>query len=138
MPLSQISLHRGKTTEYLDALCDGLHDALVTCFDVPPADRFQLIHQHAPGEIRVDSHYLGGPRSADYVLFQITAGKPRTTATKQAFYERLTQNLQRSPGIRPEDVMVVITFNQAEDWSFANGASVVPDARGVSSKGGVA
>lgn len=123
MPLTRISLARGKSPEYLRALSDGLHQALVEAFDVPPDDRFQIIHQHEPGELVFDRQYLGGPRSDDFVLFQITAGRPRSAGTKTAFYRRLVDRLAEAPGIRPEDVMVVISTTQLDDWSFAGGVA---------------
>ena len=123
MPLTRISLVRGKSPEYLRALSDSLHRALVEAFEVPPDDRFQIIHQHEPGELVFDLHYLGGPRSDDFVLFQITAGWPRSTATKAAFYRRLVERLAEAPGLRPEDVMVVISTTQLDDWSFAGGVA---------------
>jgi Tautomerase enzyme len=46
MPLVRISLLKGKPKEYLRALSDGVHQALVEAYNVPPDDRFQLIHQH--------------------------------------------------------------------------------------------
>ncbi len=128
MPLTRISLARGKPPEYLQALSDSLHRALVEAFEVPPDDRFQIIHQHEPGELVFDRTYLGGPRSDDFVLFQVTGGRPRGTATKAAFYRRLVERLAEAPGVRPEDVMVVVSTNQLDDWSFAGGiASMVRD-----------
>lgn len=130
MPLTRISLARGKSPDYLRALSDSLHRSLVEAFEVPPDDRFQIIHQHEPGELVFDRHYLGGPRSGDFVLFQITAGRPRSTETKAGFYRRLVDRLAEAPGVRPEDVMVVISTTQLDDWSFAGGiASMVRDDR---------
>ncbi|MGO4127596.1 tautomerase family protein [Inquilinus sp. YAF38] len=132
MPLTRISLARGKSPDDLRALSDSLHRALVEAFDVPPDDRFQIIQQHEPGELVFDRTYLGGPRSDDFVLFQITAGRPRSAATKAAFYRRLVECLAEVPGIRPEDVMVVISTTQLDDWSFAGGvASMVQDGGGA-------
>lgn len=125
MPCITISLLRGKPQPYLQALADNVHAALVECFEVPADDRFQRIEQFEAHELIFDRHYLAGPRSEDYVLINITAGRPRTSATKQAFYARLAERLQLQPGIRPQDVMVVITTNQAEDWSFGNGVAQV-------------
>ena len=51
MPFARISLRKGKSPEYLRALSDSLHQALVEAFEVPEADRFQLIHQHEPEEL---------------------------------------------------------------------------------------
>lgn len=121
MPYARISLRKGKPPEYLAALSDSLHRALVETFEVPAEDRFQVFHQHEQGELVYDPHYLAGPRSEGYVLIAITAGRPRELRTKRAFYRRLADLLAASPGIRPEDVMVVITTVQPEDWSFGNG-----------------
>jgi phenylpyruvate tautomerase PptA (4-oxalocrotonate tautomerase family) len=124
MPMTRVSLLKGKSTEYLRAISDSLHQALVDAFEVPPDDRFQVIHQHEPEELVFDRHYMGGPRSDDFVLFCITAGKLRSTAVKQAFYKKLVQLLAEAPGIRSEDVMVVINTTQTDEWSFSAGNPV--------------
>ena len=121
MPFTRISLIKGKSPEYLQALSDSLHQALVEAFDVPPTDRFQVIHQHEPHELIFDRHYMGGPRSADFMWINVTAGRPRDSTVKQAFYRRLVDLLVASPGVRPEDVMIVINTTQSDEWSFAAG-----------------
>jgi phenylpyruvate tautomerase PptA (4-oxalocrotonate tautomerase family) len=121
MPFARISLHRGKLPAYLRRLSEELHEALVESFEVPATDRFQVIHQHEVGELIFDRDYLGGPRSEDFVLIAITAGRIRDTATKQRFYRRLVERLRVAPGIDPEDVMVVISTTQADEWSFGGG-----------------
>ncbi|MEZ5626845.1 MAG: tautomerase family protein [Rhodocyclaceae bacterium] len=128
MPFARISLQRGKSPAYLRTLADQLHRALVETFEVPPDDRFQIIHQHDADELIVDRDYFGGPRSADYVLIHLTAGRPRSAATKQAFYRRAVALLGEAPGLRPQDVMIVIASTQAEDWSFAGGVASLLDA----------
>jgi phenylpyruvate tautomerase PptA (4-oxalocrotonate tautomerase family) len=127
MPYARISLLKGKSPEYISRISENVHRALVETFDVPQKDRFQVIHQHEPGELVYDPDYLCGPRSDDYVLIAITAGRPRDTRTKQAFYRRLAELLGQSPGVRPEDVMVVITTTQADEWSFGNGLATLVD-----------
>lgn len=121
MPFTRISLHAGKSPAYLRAISDALQQALVETFEVPADDRFQLFHQHAPGELVVDPHYFGGPRTADWVLFDVRAGRPRSTEQKRAFYRRLVDLLGRAPGIAPADVMIVITTTQRDEWSLADG-----------------
>jgi phenylpyruvate tautomerase PptA (4-oxalocrotonate tautomerase family) len=121
MPFSRISLIKGKSPEYLHAVSTSLHRALVEAFDVPPTDRFQVIHQLEANELIFDRHYMGGPRSDDFILINVTAGRPRDVATKQNFYQRLVALLADAPGVHPEDVMVVINTTNAEDWSFAAG-----------------
>ena len=124
MPMSHLYLLKGKSPAYLRALSDGLHQALVDAFEVPLKDRFQVIHQHEANELVFDPHYLSHqnkPRSDDFVLIQITAGRARSAATKQAFYQRLVSLLAESPRLRAEDVMVIINTTAAEDWSFSGG-----------------
>ena len=121
MPFVRISLLRGKSPEYLRAVADSIHRAMVETFNVPPADRFQIIHQHEPGELIFDRNYLAGPRSDDFVLFAITAGKPRSTETRRAFFKRAAELLEASPGIRPEDIMIVVTTTSPDEWSFGDG-----------------
>jgi len=128
MPFTRISLLKGKSPDYVRAVSDSLHRALVEAFDVPPNDRFQVIHQHEPGELVFDRTYLGGPRSDDFILFAVTAGRPRDIATKKAFYKRLVTLLAQSPGIRPQDVMVVITTTHLDEWSFADGEAQMIEA----------
>jgi len=128
MPFTRISLLKGKSPEYLRALSDSLHQTLVESFEVPPDDRFQVIDQRQPGELIFDRNYFGGPRSDDFVLFEITAGKPRDTATKRAFYRRLAARLTEAPGVRPQDVMVVITTTAKDEWSFSGGEAQLIDA----------
>lgn len=123
MPFTRISLLAGKSPEYLTAVSDSLDRALTECFDVPETDRFAAFHQHQPGELVFDRHYRGGPRSDDFILFHITTGNPRPAATQRRFFNRLVACLAERPGVRPEDVMIVVANATMEDWSFASGLS---------------
>ncbi len=128
MPFARISLLEGKSPEYLTALTDSLHQAMVEAFNVPIDDRFQAIHQHRPGELIFDRNYFGGPRSDDFVVFSITIGRPRDTVTKKAFYKRLVGLLAEAPGIRPEDIMIIISTSSRDEWSFSNGETQIIEA----------
>jgi phenylpyruvate tautomerase PptA (4-oxalocrotonate tautomerase family) len=128
MPFTRISLLRGKSPDYIAKLSDTFHRAMVETFDVPEADRFHIVHQCAPGELIFDRDYFGGPRSDDYVLFDVTIGKPRNAEVKQAFYRRVVELLAESLDLRPADVMIVITTTQREDWSFSNGRAQMIEA----------
>ncbi len=121
MPYARLSLRAGKSAAYLRDLSDSLHQAQVEAFDVPLNDRFQVIHQLAENELVFDRTYLAGPRSDDFVLIAITAGRERSTEQKKHFYRCLVDRLSVRPGLRREDVMVVITTTRSEDWSFGNG-----------------
>lgn len=119
MPMVRISLRKGKTPEFIKALADGIHSALVAEYDVPPDDRFQLIHQHEPEEMIYNHNYLAGPRTRDFVLVAITAGRPRSTDTRR--FQRAALELRSNPGIDPANLMIVINTTAPEEWCFGNG-----------------
>jgi phenylpyruvate tautomerase PptA (4-oxalocrotonate tautomerase family) len=123
MPLVRISLLKGKSNEHIRAIADGVHRALTTTYNVPVGDRFQLIQQHAPEELIYDSDYLGIHRTDDVVFIHIVAGDWRDTAQKTALYEAIADNLTKSPGLRREDVQVVLSSNARDEWSLGNGVA---------------
>jgi phenylpyruvate tautomerase PptA (4-oxalocrotonate tautomerase family) len=132
MPLVHISLIRGKSAAYIRAISQGVHQALTETYNVPADDHFQLIHQHDESEFIFDPGYLGISRTSDAVFIHIVAGKWRDTPMKQRFYARLAQLLAADPGMRPEDVQIILSPNDRDDWSFGKGlASYVTDPRPI-------
>ncbi len=121
MPLVHIDLREGKPAAYARAIGDAVQRALVDCLDVPARDHFQVIAAHAPDHLIYDPGYLDIERTDDIVLVQVTLSAGRGTAQKQAFYARLAALLREDPGVRPEDLAVVLVENTREDWSFGNG-----------------
>ena len=72
----------------------------------------------------INPTYLAGEndrRSDDFLLFHITAGKPRNGYQKQQLFRHLVDKLHAALGISAADVMVVVCFTQPEDWSFSHG-----------------
>ena len=136
MPYARISLRKGKSKAYLTALSDAVHQALVERFEVPPDDRFQILHQLEPEELVFDRGYLGGPRSDDFVHVAVTTGRHRTAEVKRSFYARLVELLAETPGLRPEDVLVVISESRPEDWSFGGGRPWEPGEPESTKEGG--
>lgn len=129
MPLVRISLLAGKPKPYVRAIADGIHQALMEAYGVPPGDRFQIISQHESDDLIFDADYLGIHRSEDIVLIHIVAGNWRDTATKKRLYEAIADRLAEKPGLRREDVQVILSSNERDEWSFGNGlASYVQDA----------
>ena len=121
MPLVRISVRRGKPRAYRQAVAGGIHRALVAVIGIPPKDRFQLIAEHDAENRIYDRDYLGVDRSDDTIFIEISLRRGRPDALKQAFYRRVTDNLASEPGVRPEDVAIVLTENGEADWSFGTG-----------------
>jgi hypothetical protein len=123
MPFVNISLARGKSGEYLEAVSRAVHDALVAELHMTPEDDFQLIHQHEAGELVFNRNFRGGPRSDDWIVFTITDGLDRGERAKRRFYKTLVRLLQEGPGVRPADVFVMMTVTPPENFSFADGVT---------------
>src|SRR5260221_13961417 len=123
MPLVRIALREGTAAEYRRAIADGVHQAMVDAIAIPAEDRFQVITEHSAGNLIYDPKYLGIQRTDRIVLIQITLSAGRKPAQKRALYKRITELLAKSPGVRPEDVMINLVEGTWEDWSFGNGVA---------------
>ena len=55
------------------------------------------------------------------VFIHLVAGNWRDTTQKQALYQAIADRLAVSPGLRREDVQIVLSSNQRDEWSFGNG-----------------
>jgi hypothetical protein len=120
MPLVRISLFQGRTAEDIRAIADGVHSALVEAYGVPHDDRFQIIDQRGRDEIIYSDSYLGIERTDGIVIVHVIASNWRGTAQKLAFYRAVVDRLAADPGVRREDVQIVISPNDKPDWSFGN------------------
>lgn len=129
MPFTRITLRQGYSDAGLTLISDTLHQTLVETFAVPAADRFQVIEALPAGRRVFDAHYLSGTRDEDFILFQLVAGKPRTRAQKQQFYRLLSERLHARLGIHPDNIMVIMQFNSADEWSFSSGKMHQQEAR---------
>jgi Tautomerase enzyme. len=120
LPLIKFDLIEGRTDAELKELLDAAHRAVVQAFGVPEKDRYQIVYQHPANEMVIDDTGLGLSRSRKLVVISITS-KARTDDQKKALYRLLTEELGKSCGIRPDDIMVSITSNSDADWSFGLG-----------------
>lgn len=121
MPLVRISLRAGKPPEYRQALGEAVHRAMVETINVPELDRFQVISEHAAGDLIYDPTYLGIQRSDDVVMVQITLNQGRTVEMKRALYARIVELMTADPGVRPGDVLINLVEVPKENWSFGDG-----------------
>jgi len=121
MPLTRVSLRRGKSAAHRQAILGGIYRAMREVFDVPEEDRFMTIAEHDAPDFSYGANYLGINRSDDLVMIQITASNTRTLDKKKALYGRIVENLKDSPGVRPEDVFINLVEVSPDNWSFGNG-----------------
>jgi phenylpyruvate tautomerase PptA (4-oxalocrotonate tautomerase family) len=120
MPLLRVDVIEGRSEAELKELVDAIHGAMLAAFTVPERDRYQIVHEHPAAEMRIEDTGLGIPRTEQVVMVQVTT-RPRSRVEKQNFYELLCQELLRRCGVKGSDVVVSITQNADEDWSFGYG-----------------
>jgi hypothetical protein len=121
MPLTRVSLRRGKPAAYRQAILDGLYQAMRETFNVPVDDYFMLVTEHDAADFHCSPTYLGVARSDDLVVIELTVNNTRTVAQKKALYRRIAEKLGGNPGLRPEDVFINLVETLPENWSMGHG-----------------
>lgn len=120
MPLLYFDIIGGREPEEVRALLDSAHAAVVEAFGVPERDRYQVVNTHPAEEIVAQDTGLGFERSDRLVIVHVVSRR-RTSAQKQRFYALLAENLHRDCGLDATDLIVSITENGDDDWSFGAG-----------------
>lgn len=122
MPLLHVALRAGKPEGYRQAIFDSLYRALRDALGVPEGDEFMTLSEHDAASFRYGNH-LGIARSDDLVYIRVIVFDTRTAEQKKALFRRATQLLGESPGIRPEDVFIVVVDAAKENWSLGHGVA---------------
>lgn len=122
MPLVRISHVTAKSEDYVSALSEGVHDALVKTFGIPEDDFFQILTEHVPNSgLRYPRSFLGIEHGNEVVFVQITAAEGRTTEQKKALFRAMADRLESNPGVPRADVIINLIETKRENWSFGNG-----------------
>ena len=120
MPLVRIDVQAGRTPAQLRRIADTVQEVMLDVFAAPPGDRYQIITEHAIGHIIAEDTGLGLERTDGVTVIQIFQ-QGRNVEQKQAAYDQLAKRLDAAALVRPEDLIVSVTANEREDWSFGLG-----------------
>ncbi|HEX3067112.1 MAG TPA: tautomerase family protein [Thermoanaerobaculia bacterium] len=120
MPLVKIYVRRNITEPALHTISDAVHEALVAEANVPPDDRFHILHRLEGNQIVAHPSYGGVSRSDEIVVIEITLNAGRTVEVKKNLYADIAKRLE-ALGIRPDDVVVSLIEVTKENWSFGGG-----------------
>lgn len=120
MPLMKIDLIKGRTEKEIKQILDISYQVMLNAFHAPEGDRYQIVNQHEAYEMQILDTGLNFERTSQVIVFSLVT-RPRTTEEKQTFYSQLVKELNEQLGIRTEDVMINLTVNSDEDWSFGFG-----------------
>lgn len=115
MPIVKISIVKGKSREYKDALLENIHTALVESFKIPNYDRNQRITEFEPED------YEHVRFNDDYTLIEITVFPGRSRAAKKTLYRGITDRLSSDPGIAKEAVAIILYEVPLENWGIRGG-----------------
>ena len=122
MPLVTLTVRRGKDAAFKSAVLNAVHKSLVAA-GVPEADRFHRVLELSADDFRYDAGYpdLATPRTEDFVLIEVLLSVGRSVKIKRKIAADLIDALRQSPGLDPDDVMLVFKETTWENWSFGGG-----------------
>jgi phenylpyruvate tautomerase PptA (4-oxalocrotonate tautomerase family) len=116
MPLVKVEILKGKSVEYKKAILDGIHSALVEAFKIPEYDKNQRLY-----ELDKENFEFPQTKSEKYTLIELTVFKGRSLEAKKLLYSSIASNLAKSPGIKGEDIIIVIHEPPMENWGVKGG-----------------
>ncbi|ACY23377.1 4-oxalocrotonate tautomerase [Gordonia bronchialis DSM 43247] len=127
MPLVHIHVTEGRRSDdELRRFADVVQDVMLEHFAAPDRDRYQIITEHKPGRIILEDTGLGFDRTDDAVVIQIFQ-QGRTLDHKRAAFRALADRLESETGLRPADLVISVSENTREDWSFGEGVAQFVD-----------
>ncbi|WP_437614245.1 tautomerase family protein [Erwinia sp. V71] len=122
MPLLQFDVIQGRSESELKTLLDAAHRAVLKAFNVPPRDRYQIVHENKRYQMVFEDTGLGLQRTDNLVMVRVFTS-PRSNEQKQFFMAELARELKQSCGIEGSDLMISFITNDKGDWSFGNGVA---------------
>ncbi|MCR9213717.1 MAG: tautomerase family protein [Proteobacteria bacterium] len=121
MPMTRISLRRGKSPDFHKTLMDQIYHAMRESISIPENDRFATITEHDESGFNTSGDYGGIARTDDLVMIQIILNKGRSVEQKKSLYAAIVDRLTDSPGLQREDILINLVEVATEDWSLGNG-----------------
>ena len=108
---------KGRSADYRKAILDGIHSALVEAFKIPDYDRNQRLYE-------LDAEHFEFPDtkySNQYTLIELTVFKGRSLEAKRLLYSTIVRNLENDPGVKGEDITIVVYELPMENWGIRGG-----------------
>lgn len=116
MPLVKVEILKGKTMEYKKALLDGIHLALVEAFKIPDDDKMHRLY-----ELEKENFQTVPRMKSNATIIELTVFKGRSVETKKYLYSEIVSNLEKSPGINRDEVLIVLNEVSMENWGIRGG-----------------
>jgi phenylpyruvate tautomerase PptA (4-oxalocrotonate tautomerase family) len=88
----------------------------VQSFKIAEHDRIQMLHELD------DERFEAPPAKTDNVtVIEITAFKGRSNEAKKQLYQAIVNNLGKAPGIRGDDIIIILHEPPLENWGIRAG-----------------
>ena len=119
MPFVSIEVKKGKSSEYKEAILDGVRNALIETIKVSEDNTFQRIYE-------LDGADFDYPqaRTENITIIEITMYNGRTVEAKKALYMAINRNLAQNPGIAGSDISIIIFEVPPENMVLENGKPI--------------
>jgi phenylpyruvate tautomerase PptA (4-oxalocrotonate tautomerase family) len=101
MPFLRIDACAGRNEQQVKDLLDAVHRAIVSAFQVPLRDRYQVYEEHSESNFIVEDTGLRIPRTRNVIVISITS-RPRTEEQKKALYTKLCEGIEAELPYRTE------------------------------------
>lgn len=121
MPYVQISLVKGRSKDSIRNISNSIHQALVEEFNIPELDKFQIVNELEESNLIFPLEYLGIPHTKNIIYIHITAKSGRTIKMKKNLYEKIASYITDKEDISKNDIFIVLSENNEENWSFGRG-----------------
>lgn len=121
MPFARIFVPDHLSAAQLHHVTNAVHQSLVSTFNVPAADRFQVITRHPSDELICSPEYLGIAHTGSAAFIQITCNEGRTIEMKKALFSHIAAEIAKGGAIAAADVIVHLVEVKKENWSFGDG-----------------
>jgi phenylpyruvate tautomerase PptA (4-oxalocrotonate tautomerase family) len=120
MPISTIQVLEERYDEgRLRKISAAVQDALINVLQVTSDDIFQIIHE-LPRKRFVDSpSFLDSKYSDDFILLDVAFHSGRPKEVRLALLKELNARIVAEVGISPDDLMVHLSEDPGENFSFA-------------------
>ena len=122
MPLAKIHVLEGRYDEpRLSNVSKAVQDALLSILKIPSDDSFQIIHVLPRNRFLHTPSFLGMRYSDDFIVLEIAFISGRPKETRLALLKELNTRIVAGAGISPDDLMIQLTEEPGENFSFGQG-----------------
>src|SRR5882762_4511918 len=122
MPIVKIHVLAGRYDERrLANVSKAVQDALISILKIPSDDFFQIIHELPRNRFLHTPSFVGMKYSDDFIVLEVAFVSGRPKETRLALLKDLNARIVAGAGISPDDLMVHLSEDPGENYSFGQG-----------------